>query len=127
MEEVAWQQKLKAAGIKTAILSNMGDTVLESIEREFQWVHGFDVLIWSFQLKMAKPDPAIYHAVLDRLGVPAEETLFIDDKQENIEAARKLGMTGVLFTNIERLREDLVKERNEVPLPEPRAVEVRGA
>ena len=124
---VAWQQKLKAAGIKTAILSNMGDTVLESIEREFQWVHGFDVLIWSFQLKMAKPDPAIYHAVLDRLGVPAEETLFIDDKQENIEAARKLGMTGVLFTSIERLREDLVKERIEVPLPEPRAVEVRGA
>jgi putative hydrolase of the HAD superfamily len=124
---VAWQQKLKAAGLKTAILSNMGDTVLESIEREFKWIHGFDVLIWSFQLKIAKPDPAIYHAVLDRLGVPAVETLFIDDKPENIEAARKLGMTGVVFTNVDRLREDLAEAGIEVPLPEPQVAEVRGA
>jgi putative hydrolase of the HAD superfamily len=124
---VAWQQKLKAAGMKTAILSNMGDTVLESIEREFKWLQGFDVLVWSYQLGIAKPDPAIYHAVLDRLGLPAGETLFIDDKPENIEAARKLGMAGVVFTNIDNLREDLVKAGIGVPLPDLRAAEVGGA
>jgi len=45
---VAWQRKLKTAGIRTAILSNMGDTVLANIKREFRWIDDFDVLVWSF-------------------------------------------------------------------------------
>src|SRR5215472_5423837 len=53
---VAWQRDLNAAGIKTAILSNMGDSVLENIQREFRWIHNFDVLVWSYQLHLAKPD-----------------------------------------------------------------------
>src|ERR1700676_1972360 len=57
---VVWQQQLKAAGLRTAIRSNMGDSVLASIERKFSWLHNFDVLVWSFQLGIAKPDPAIY-------------------------------------------------------------------
>lgn len=123
---VAWQQKLKAAGIKTAILSNMGDDVLASIEREFDWIHEFDVLIWSYQLGMAKPDPAIYREVLEKLGVPAQETLFIDDKPENIEAARKLGMMGLVFTNVDKLQEDLSAAGFELPLPEAQTAGVRG-
>ena len=46
---VAWQQRLKERGVKTAILSNMGDAVLESILREFDWIQNFDVLVWSYQ------------------------------------------------------------------------------
>ena len=57
---LAWQQQLKQHGIRTAILSNMGDSVLENIEREFDWLPSFDVLVWSYQQNMAKPDPAIY-------------------------------------------------------------------
>src|SRR5580692_12518876 len=60
---VAWQQQLKEAGLLTAILSNMGDSVLASIEREFAWLGNFDVLVWRFQLGIAKPDAAIYHHV----------------------------------------------------------------
>jgi len=56
---VAWQVRLKQHGLKTAILSNMGDSVLARIEREFAWINGFDVLVWSYQLLMAKPDPQI--------------------------------------------------------------------
>jgi len=56
---LAWQQNLKQHGLLTAILSNMGDSVLENMQREFDWLSNFDVLLWSFQLKMAKPDPAI--------------------------------------------------------------------
>jgi putative hydrolase of the HAD superfamily len=116
---LAWQQALKARGLLTGILSNMGDNVHENIEREFDWIHRFDVLIWSYQLGIAKPDPAIYHAVLTKLGTAPGETLFIDDKQVNIEAAQALGMQAILFSNVAQLREDLIAAGldSELPLP----------
>jgi putative hydrolase of the HAD superfamily len=115
---LAWQQKLKAHGIRTAILSNMGDSVLENIEREFAWIHGFDVLVWSYQHGMAKPDPAIYQRALEQMGTAPRETLFVDDKMENITAARKLGMKAVQFSTVDRLREELTAAGWEIPLPE---------
>lgn len=106
---LAWQLKLKERGIKTAILSNMGDNVLARMEREFDWLDRFDVLVWSFQLLMAKPDKAIYEYTLGKLGTKAEETLFIDDRAVNVEAARAMGMTAFEFTDVARLSQDLVK------------------
>jgi putative hydrolase of the HAD superfamily len=119
---LAWQMKLKQHGIRTAILSNMGDTVLASIQREFDWLPRFDVLIWSFEHKMAKPDAAIYRLTLDKLGTRPEETLFIDDKQANIDAARDLGLLAIQFSTIERLREDMIAAGLDkyLPLPESR-------
>jgi putative hydrolase of the HAD superfamily len=116
---IAWQQKLKQHGLLTAILSNMGDSVLANIEREFDYLYSFDVRVWSYQHNMAKPDPAIYRHLLKELGTRPEETLFIDDKLENIEAARALGMQAIQFTNIDRLREDLVAVglADSLPLP----------
>jgi putative hydrolase of the HAD superfamily len=116
---LAWQLQLKQRGLLTAILSNMGDSVLESIEREFDWFPRFDVLVWSFQLHMAKPDPAIYRYTLQQLGTRPQETLFIDDKLVNVEAAQALGMKAIQFSTIERLRADLVAAGldSELPLP----------
>ena len=114
-----WQKQLRDQGLRTAILSNMGDTVLANIQREFDWLPRFDVLIWSFQHKMAKPDAAIYTLTLERLGTRPEETLFIDDKEPNIEAARALGLRTVHFTTVENLREQLIAQGldKEIPLP----------
>jgi putative hydrolase of the HAD superfamily len=114
-----WQRKLKAHGIRTAILSNMGDSVLENIKREFRWIDEFDVLVWSYQLHMAKPDPAIYRHTLRELGTQAEETLFIDDKRVNVDAAQALGMKALEFTTVERLREDLIAAGFDSGLPLP--------
>jgi putative hydrolase of the HAD superfamily len=116
---LAWQQQLKARGLLTAILSNMGDDVLANMKREFDWLPRFDLLVWSYQLGMAKPDPAIYRYVLEKLGTRPEETLFLDDCLENIEAARALGIQALLFTTVERLRADLVAQglERELPLP----------
>ncbi len=118
---LAWQRALKAAGIRTAILSNMGDSVLENIKREFRWIDNFDVLVWSYQLHMAKPDPAIYRHTLNALATRPEETLFIDDKRVNIDAAQALGMKGFEFTTVERLRSDLASAgfNSHLPLPDP--------
>ncbi len=116
---VAWQKQLKRHGLLTAILSNMGDNVLANIEREFDWLPHFDVLVWSFQLRMAKPAPAIYRHTLAKLGTKPEEALFLDDKLVNIEAAKALGMKGIQFSTVEKLRADLIGQGFDTELPLP--------
>lgn len=118
---LAWQQQLSARGLKTAILSNMGDNVHERMVREFDWLSRFDALVWSYQLGIAKPDPAIYQHVLNDLEMEPAEAFFLDDKIANIEAALRLGMKAHLFSTPERLRQDLIAQAldRELPLPEP--------
>ncbi len=116
---VAWQSRLKQHGLRTAILSNMGDSVLESIKREFEWIDNFDVLVWSYQLRLAKPDPEIYLYTLQQLGTRPDEALFLDDKQVNIDAARELGIQAIQFSTIECLRRDLITAGLDQALPLP--------
>jgi putative hydrolase of the HAD superfamily len=116
---LAWAERLKARGILTAILSNMGDNVLASIERTFTWPERFDVRVWSFEHLMAKPEPAIYCLTLDQLGTRAEETLFIDDREVNVDAAAALGMVAIRFTTVDNLRVELVARGLDAELPLP--------
>jgi putative hydrolase of the HAD superfamily len=116
---LAWQQAIKQRGLLTAIVSNMGDSVHEHMVRELDWLSRFDVLVWSYQLGIAKPDPAIYLDALKRLGTRAHETLFLDDKPENVDAAAALGMKGLVFSTVEKLRADLAKSGLSLELPLP--------
>jgi len=116
---LAWAGEVKTRGLLTAILSNVGDTTQQAMERELKWLTSFDVLVWSYQLRMAKPDPAIYRYALEKLGTRPEETLFIDDREVNVEAALALGMKALVFTTVEKLRADLIAQSldRELPLP----------
>ncbi|HKN19959.1 MAG TPA: HAD family phosphatase [Terracidiphilus sp.] len=116
---LAWAAALKVRGLLTAILSNIGDTTQQAMERELKWLTRFDVLVWSYQLRIAKPDPAIYRYALEKLGTQPAETLFIDDREVNVEAAAALGMKALLFSTTAQLRADLIEQRldNELPLP----------
>ncbi|MGB6974015.1 MAG: HAD family phosphatase [Terracidiphilus sp.] len=116
---LAWHLQIKQRGLRTAILSNMGDSVHENMQREFDWLTRFDVLVWSYQLGIAKPDPAIYRHTLALLGTQPEETLFLDDKLVNIEAARALDLLAIQFSTIEALRTDLIASGldSQIPLP----------
>lgn len=116
---VSWQLQLKQHGLLTGILSNMGDNVLASVEREFAWVRRFDALVWSFQEHMAKPDPAIYRLALAKLGAKPEETLFLDDKLVNVDAAQALGIQAIQFSTVEKLRTDLIARGLDSQLPLP--------
>jgi putative hydrolase of the HAD superfamily len=116
---VRWQQALQQRGLLTAILSNMGDSVLDHILSKHAWIQRFDVLVWSYQLGIAKPDPAIYRHTLAQLGTLPEETLFIDDKIENVEAARVLGIQAIQFSTVEQLRADLIAKGFSAELPLP--------
>ncbi|MBT2677276.1 HAD-IA family hydrolase, partial [Streptomyces sp. ISL-14] len=59
----------------------------------------FDVHVISEQVRMAKPDPAIYQLTLDHLGLPAQACVFVDDHPRNLPPAETLGITTVLATD----------------------------
>jgi putative hydrolase of the HAD superfamily len=115
-----WAAALQKAGVKTAILSNMGDVNLAYMRKHFDWLSAFSCLTWSCELLTAKPDPAIYRHTLEKLGVAAHEAIFVDDIPANIAAARALGIDGILFTSAAQLREDLETRglAGKLPLPE---------
>jgi putative hydrolase of the HAD superfamily len=106
-EMLAWVVALQDAGFPTAILSNMGEEMLCYMRQEFGWLAHFQHHTWSCELGIGKPDPAIYVHTCERLGVAPQQTLFLDDKPENIEAAASVGLNAVLFHSIGQLRQDL--------------------
>lgn len=99
MPMVEWAQRLQRAGMRTGILSNIGDAMTEGLIARFDWLAGFDHCTWSYALKLAKPEAAIYRCAAEGLATPPENILFIDDKQENVEAALATGMQAIQYIN----------------------------
>lgn len=79
------------------LLSNAWDGARDYLTRKFGFLDIFEVSVFSAEVKMAKPDPAIYEWILDALQVNAGETIFVDDFIENIVAADALGIRTVHF------------------------------
>lgn len=102
-EMLALARDIKARGLRTAILSNIPHDLLAEV-RKFSWLDEFEVKIWSCELGIVKPDPAIYQACLDALGCDAGRTLFFDDRPNNVEAACDLGMEAHIFESAEQAR-----------------------
>jgi 2-haloacid dehalogenase len=76
-------------------------------ERERAFFGRFRDIVVSGEVKLLKPDPAIYYLALDRFGLRPRESLFIDDRAINVEAAKAVGMNAHLFTSAEALRAQL--------------------
>ena len=96
---VEWAQRLQHAGIRTGILSNIGDAMTEGLLRKLDWLGGFYHRTWSYSLRIAKPELAIYQAAAEGLGTPPERILFIDDKPENVAAAEDAGMQAIQYSD----------------------------
>ena len=87
---------MRGAGLRLGVLSNFSRELwtlldLQDLRRRF------DAIAVSADLGVMKPEPAAYHAILNMLNLPPAACLFIDDLPENIDAARSLGLHGVLF------------------------------
>lgn len=96
---IDWAAALQRAGVKTGVLSNIGDAMEAGIVARFPWIGDFTHRTFSHRLGMAKPDRAIYLHAAEGLGVPANEILFIDDREENVAAARAAGMHAIQYTD----------------------------
>jgi putative hydrolase of the HAD superfamily len=103
-ETLALAREIKARGVPIAILSNMPHDLLAYVRHEFDWLDEFEVKVWSCEFGSTKPDPAIYRHCIEALGCDAGRTLFFDDRLNNVEAARKLGMEAHLFESVERAK-----------------------
>lgn len=104
-------QRCRTHGFQTALLSNSwGNTY----PRE-RWTDLFDAIVISGEVRMRKPSPEIFHHALEVLGLEAPQCVFIDDIEQNIEAAESLGMVGLHHTDPEKTRAALA-DLLEVPL-----------
>jgi putative hydrolase of the HAD superfamily len=97
-------------GRTVSLLSNLAPYNQVAIERK--WPHFFQTPhhnFYSYELGFHKPDPDIYRAVSERLGVEPEHCFFLDDVEENVASARRVGFQGLRFENdrIPHIRETL--------------------
>ena len=92
-----WAQRLQRAGVRTGVLSNIGDAMTAGLLERHEWLGRFDHRTWSYELRLAKPEFEIYRAAEEGLGVAAANILFIDDKAENVAAARAAGMQAIQY------------------------------
>ena len=67
----------------------------------------FDGIVVSGEEKMVKPNPEIYNLLLGRYNLNASESVFIDDRQRNVDGANQVGIQGILFTGSNNLKEQL--------------------
>jgi len=84
---------------KTAILSNAWLDAREAFTQIYKVGRAVDIIIISAEEGLAKPDPQLFELAASRLEVQPDEAVFVDDFVRNVEAARSIGMKGVLFEN----------------------------
>ena len=116
-----WAERLRAAGYKTAILSNMHDDMVQHLRSNGDWRKRFDSLTLSSAIGMVKPESDIFEYCLKSLGVRPEEALFIDDREANIEGALRAGISGIYAPSSADLRNTLAAI-GFTPLPPETAV-----
>jgi FMN phosphatase YigB (HAD superfamily) len=85
----------------------MHPEMIAYVREHFDWLRAFNFLTFSAEVRLTKPDPAIYRHTLDALDVQPAQALFIDDVERNIQAARELGITALRFQSVAQLRNDL--------------------
>jgi HAD superfamily hydrolase (TIGR01509 family) len=102
-----------AAGLRprftTAILSNSADGARREEQRRFGFDQLVDVIVYSHEVGVAKPDPAIFALTRDRLGVQSQEIVLLDDLQANVQAARASGWHAVLHTDTEASIQEITR------------------
>lgn len=103
-------EELKAQGLRVGLLSNVLAGRAKML-KEFGFYSPFQPSIVSSDVNLAKPDPQIYLLLLKELNLPAQDVIFVDDKASNIDAARKLGIDGIVFHSEQQLREELSKRK----------------
>jgi len=96
---MSWVQTLKRSGLKIAILSNMPIEISRYMRQSAPWFMDFDHVCFSAEVQLAKPEAPIFRACLEAVHSRPEECLFIDDRAENVEGARAVGLHALHFVS----------------------------
>ena len=104
------QYRSKFPHLKLILLSNFESESFKAVKEKNKAVfEQFDDLVISGDIKLIKPDPAIFQHVLDKHKLEASKCLYFDDAPENIDAAVEMGIKGGQWTNWKEVREKLFK------------------
>jgi 2-haloacid dehalogenase len=104
---VAIMRELRGAGVRTYALSNWSAETFGTARQRFGFLDEMDGILISGEAGVAKPDLAIFHEFLRRFRLEPETTVYIDDWDHNVVAARTLGMVALRFVDAAQLRRDL--------------------
>jgi 2-haloacid dehalogenase len=104
---VAILEELRETGIRLYALSNWSAETFPVARPRYPFLDWFDGIVISGEEKVAKPDPEIFHHLLDRYGLDPATTVFIDDSEANVRAATAEGITSIRFVDAATLRNDL--------------------
>ena len=102
-------QSLKSQGLRLVLLSNTSISHLEFVQNRFNVVQYFDAFAVSFNAGVLKPERGIYQYALSMSGCLPGECFFVDDRDENILAARQMGIQAEKFTTADQMGRQLAK------------------
>jgi putative hydrolase of the HAD superfamily len=91
---------------RTAVISDAWSDVRQAT-RDYINDVTFDVIVFSFEEGLAKPDPKIYQRALSRLDVAASEAIFVDDRPKNIQGALQIGLHAIQFKDSQQVRGEI--------------------
>lgn len=97
-EALAYAVQLQRSGVDVGVISNTNLVHTTWLRDHVPELRELRTVVLSCEVGLIKPDPAIYHLALARLGRPPSQALFVDDLVENVAAAQTLGMAGVVHT-----------------------------
>lgn len=102
-----WVKALKDRGYRLYILSNYAEHTFEQTSDEMKFLPYMDGAVFSFQCKLIKPEQEIYRYLCEKYELVPEESIFLDDRQENVEAARAYGMQAIQVHSYEQASSQL--------------------
>lgn len=104
---LALAQELKKK-FPVLLLSNINKLHYEYLRKKFPFIFDFTYKILSFEIKLTKPNPLIYKRALSYLGIEPEQALYIDDRNDLVISAEKLGIKAMEFKNTKYIFDRLV-------------------
>ena len=104
-----WVKYLKNQGYHVYILSNYATDTLEKTADKLTFLKDVDGAVFSCQVKQIKPEAAIYRTLIERYHLDPEKSVFLDDRAENCEAARKEGIHAIQFKSFKQAAAELEK------------------
>jgi putative hydrolase of the HAD superfamily len=98
-----WIDELRRAGKQIGMLSNMPRELGEALKSQTDRLQAFHQVTLSYEVRSVKPEAAIYEGCLEGLGTAPDQTLFLDDRIENVQGAEMLGIRAIQFTSREEV------------------------
>ncbi len=92
-----WILNMKISNLEVYCLSNISEKLCRDCRKDLAFLKHLDGYVLSYQEQLVKPDSEIFRLILSRYKLLADECIFIDDIEDNVNAAREIGIHGIVF------------------------------